>query len=269
MLAFIISLKPKSQSKNWERECDLLKQTLQSLLNQTSSNYKVFVIFSDDPQLQNLSDKVMFIKFPLHFYSVEEIPESTILLPDFGNNKTLLERRWDNTKKKVYGCKIAKEQGCTYIMAVDSDDLMSNKLVAYIDERISQKDIPGFFIPKGFLIHYGKKRMIKINKGMENFNGSTHIIKSDFVSVPDVYTGKWIDCNLFTSHGWIRSRLKKQYDIELEAIPFPAVVYVAHGGNISNVSHQKFKQKLKHLIKLIIRGQFVNRHLREEFSIAK
>ena len=31
--------------------------------------------------------------------------------------------------------------------------------------------------------------------------------------------------------------LKEKYGVELEAIPFPAVIYVAHGGNNSKVNH--------------------------------
>ena len=115
----------------------------------------------------------------------------------------MLERRWDKSKKIFYGCKIAKEEGCTYLMSVDADDLVSNRLVSYIDDRIKENDVPGFYIKKGFLLHTGEKRMIKISEGMQNFNGSTHILKTDYVEIPDFNTGEWMDYNLFTSHGWI------------------------------------------------------------------
>lgn len=267
MLAFILPLKPKSQSKDWKKDCALLDATIHSLLNQQNGNYKIYLVFSDEPQLQSISDKVILVKFPFSFYSFSEIPGSKNILPHFNNDKTMLERRWDKSKKIFYGCKVAKEQDCGYLMSVDADDLISNKLVTYIDNQTQGNDIPGFFVDKGFLYYSGKRRMIKINKGMQNFNGSTHILRAEFVTIPDFINGEWMDYNLFTSHGWILSRLKEKYGIELEAIPFPAVVYVAHGGNISKVSQLNFKEKFKHLIKLIIRAQHINATIEKEFAI--
>ena len=67
MLGFVLPFKPKSQSKNWQKDCALLENTLRSILNQQSENYKIYVVFSDDPQLPITSEKVTFIKFPFPF----------------------------------------------------------------------------------------------------------------------------------------------------------------------------------------------------------
>ncbi|MEO9145212.1 MAG: hypothetical protein ABI237_06600 [Ginsengibacter sp.] len=268
MIAFILPLKPKLQSNNWQKDCVLLEATIRSLLNQEEGSYKIFVVFSDDPQINISSDRLSFIQFPFPFMNTSEINEAKNILPYFGNDTVMLERRWDKSRKIFYGCKMAKEAGCTYLMSVDADDLVSNKLTKYIEQRLKEKELPGFYIDKGFLYNYGNKRMIRIEKDMQNFNGSTHIIKSDFVLIPDFENGKWMDYNLFTSHGWIRQRLKDTHGIELEAIPFPAIIYVAHGGNISNVSRLNFMEKLKHFIKLILRSRKVDETIKKEFSIS-
>lgn len=267
MVAFILPLKPKTQSKNWESDCSLLYSTIKSLLNQRSSNYKIFVVFTDEPTIKNPSQKVIWVKFPYPFISFNDIPDAAIILPHFKNDKIMLERRWDKSKKIFYGCKQAKEQGCTYLMSVDADDLVSNRLLPYIMGRISEENIPGFYISKGYLLRRGAQRMISIDEGMQNFNGSTHILKADYVPIPDFENGTWLDFNLFTSHGWLLSRVKELYGIELEKIPFAAIIYIAHGGNISKVSSKTFSQTVKHFIKLVLKGRAITQHLKNEFAI--
>ena len=244
-----------------------MEATILSLLQQQSRNFNIYVVYSDDPQLNIVSDKLHFIQFPFSFVSFEDIPDSTEMLHYFSNDKIMMERRWDKSRKIFYGCKAAKEGGCTYLMSVDADDLVSNKLVAHIEDRKEERDIPGFYIDKGYLYKNGEKIMIRIDKGMQNFNGSTHIIHTDFITIPDFEKGVWMDFNLFTSHGWVVHRLKEEKGIDLEPIPFPAVIYVAHGGNISKVNQLNIKDRFKQIIKKIIRGQSVNTNLREEFTI--
>lgn len=267
MIAFILPLKPKTQSKNWEKDCSLLQKTIESLLNQRSSNYKIFVVYTDEPLIKNADSKITWVKFPYPFVAFDAIPEASEILPHFNFDKLMLERRWDKSKKIFYGCKQAKEQGCTYFMSVDADDLISNRLVEYVENRMSTDDCPGFYINRGYLLKYGSNRMIRMDDGMQNFNGSTHLLRSDLVPIPDFEKGKWLDYNLFTSHGWVLHRLKESRNVQLEAIPFPAVIYVAHGGNISKVSSLGFKEKIKRWIKLIVRGQNLNQPIRTEFAI--
>lgn len=266
-LGFIIPLKPKSQSNDWDNTCVLLKATITSLLNQTSANFNIYVIFTDDPKIEITSERLTFIHFPFPFVTTPEILKSDNILDLFRNDSVNLERSWDKSKKIFYGCKMAKDDCCEYLMSVDSDDLVSNKLVAYIETEIQKKDTMGFYIEKGYLYRSGNKKMIYVKKDFQNFNGSTHIIKSVFINIPDFEKGVWMDYNLFTSHGWTRHRLKETHGKELKAISFPAVIYVAHGGNISNVSRLTKKEKMKNFIKHIIKGQRIDRNIKEEFSI--
>lgn len=267
MLAFILPLKPKSQSKDWKKDCALLEASIRSLQNQQSGNYRIYVVFSDDPQLKHSFEEVAFISFPFSFRFFDQIPYAAELLSSFDNDKIMMERRWDKSRKIFWGCSVALKDGCDYVMAVDADDLVSGRLVQYIDARTREKDIPGFFIDKGFLYYPRKKRLISIDRHMQNFNGSTHILKADFIKIPDFDTGEWHDYNLFTSHGWLLHRLRETYGIQLEAIPFPAVIYVAHGGNISGVAQLSFKERVKRFIKFMVKGQTMNNSLKKEFMI--
>lgn len=267
MLAFILPFRPKSQSKDWQKDCALLEATIGSLLNQDSDNYKIFVVYSDTPDLPVLSAKVSLVHFDHSFVEFENTPDVDSTLSE--TDKLIVARRWDKCRKIFYGCKKAKEDGCQYIMSVDSDDLISNKLVSYIYKRILETDIPGFYITKGYLYRPPSKRIIRVDKNMQGFNGSTHILRSDLIKIPSFESGGWLDFNLFTSHGWIVSRMKQEHKVDLEPINFPAVIYVAHGGNISNVNPVSILNLLKYFLKLIIRGRWITKELKQEFALQK
>lgn len=267
MLAFIIPLKSKSQSKHWASDCALLEATLLSLLNSKNKNYKIYLIYYDEPILKINDEKIIFIQYDFPFMSFENTPAALETEYRSASDKIIVARRWDKSKKIFLGCKKAKEDGCDYIMAVDADDLLSNKLLSYIDKRLTEKKVSGFYINRGFLYRPASKRMIRVDKNMQEFNGSTHILHADLVTIPDFDSLFYKDFNLFTSHGWIVTRLKSEHNIDLERIPFPAVMYVAHGGNISNVSNLNIKEKIKQQIKLIVRGKWVNKEIKKEFCI--
>lgn len=267
MIGFILPFKPQAQSKNWQKDCALLKATIGSLLRQQSEAYKIYVVYSDKPQLDIDAEKLKLVAFPYPFVTADKINNAKDILHHFKYDNTMLERRWDKSRKIMYGCMAAIEDGCDYVMSVDADDLLSNLLVKYIEERTKETKLPGFYINKGYLYNYGSSRMISINGGMQNFNGSTHILHAGLIKKPDFENGQWIDFNLFTSHGWILYRLKEEAGIVLEPIPFPAVIYVAHGGNISNVSSQKGIGILKHWAKIILRGKHIDSIIRKEFNL--
>jgi len=267
MIGFVLPFKPRSQSKNWEKDCALLEATIGSLLRQQSGDYKIYVVYSDKPGININSDKVMLLAFPYPFVTSDKITSAKEILHHFKHDNIMLERRWDKSRKIMYGCVEAIKDGCDYLMSVDADDLISDQLVKYITERTKEIKLPGFYINKGYLYNYGSSRMISINEGMQNFNGSTHILHASLIKETDFENGQWIDFNLFTSHGWILYRLKEELGIELEPVPFPAVIYVAHGGNISDVSSQKGLKKLKHWAKIILRGKRINNIIKKEFNL--
>ena len=127
--------------------------------------------------------------------------------------------------------------------------------------------MPGFYIEKGYLFKNGSGSLIKINEGMQNYNGSTHILRADLVKIPDFTKGVWIDYNLFTSHGWIISRIKELYGLDMKPIPFPAVIYVAHDNNISKVNPTTLWEGVKYFFKMLLNGKKITEEIKKEFSL--
>ena len=234
----IIPFRPKVSSANWETESQLLRQTLFSVLNQSYKNFKIFVIYTDLPIDPVQDSRISYSYLEGGYQSYEQIGHREKLLQHFQSEK-LVVSRWDKGKKIVFGCQLAKEAGCEYIMPLDSDDLISSRLFAYCAAEAEKKSAMGWYAEKGFLYQQGSRHLIRVPKNMRLVNGSTHILKAQLIQIPHKDSTDWLDFNFFTDHGWIKDRVQESNGAILEPIPFPAVVYVVHKSNISKV-HQEY-----------------------------
>lgn len=265
MIGFILPFKPKKESGNWENDNLLLAQTIHSILSQTNPCFKVYVVYSDLPTVIIDNPKVRYINFSFPFMEYAEVDRANPgeFIP---NTKRLVERRFDKGRKSIYGCHYAKEDGCDYLMLVDADDLISNKLVSYIEGNKNNNTLPGWYVNKGYILNKNSGKILRQRK-MHLFNGSTHILRSDLIDIPDFNDLNWQKYNWFVSHGWTKARIKQIYDLELQPIPFRAVIYVAHQSNISPVLSIVESRRLKNFLKRIIFGLKFSDKIKKEFGI--
>ena len=264
--AVIIPFRSKNESINWTNECFLLKQTILSVLQQQYQNFRIFVVYTDKPDDLVLDQKLNYVHFYHGFQSYDEIVNSGELL-DYFKSKRLVVRRWDKARKIMYGIQLAKEIGCEYSMNLDADDRISFKLLKYMADESLQKKCNGWYIDKGYIYKSLHKYLIHVPSKMYYLNGSCHVIHNKFIDIPDFNSSNWQDYNLFVDHGWIRNRLKNVFNIELNIIPFPAVVYFVHESNISNISSIEYGNSLKNIFKRILRFNRLTYSLRSEFLI--
>lgn len=250
MIGFVLPFKPKKESSDWSNDNRLLQNTITSLLQQKSVEFFAYVVYTDEPENRILHDHVKYIAFPLRFLEYDEIDMGNpgVFVP---NKQRLVERRFDKGRKIIFGCQCAKEDGCSYLMSVDADDLISNKLVEYIEKHNNQDTLAGWYIPKGYVLNSMNKKLYRQYK-MHLFNGSTHILRADLVPIPDFKSLDWQNYNWFVSHGWTKVRLKEQLGVELLPIPFYAVIYVVHHSNISPIFSIIRAKSFRNFIKRLI-----------------
>lgn len=265
MLGIIVPFKPKSQSPNWIRDNELLSNTIRCILNQSSNDFRVYVVYTDIPINIIQNDKIIYLQYPYPFEYYEEIKDADKFFHLF-KRKLFMARFYDKGKKVTFASNIAKKDGCNYLMNVDADDLISSRIVKFVKQNNRNGEVDGWYIPKGYVWVYGSKIILKQNQ-MQNFNGSTHIIREDIIKIPDFSSTDWNDYSLFASHGWIRERLKEHSGKILEPIPFRGAVYVAHENNDSKITDTLSLTNWKGLAKKIIRGRLLTRTIREEFHI--
>lgn len=265
--AVIIPFRPKAESIDWERESKLLQQTIHSVLRQTYTSFKIFVVYTDVPSFIVVDERVEYYEFPYGYKRYLELENRADLFEKFKSEKMVV-RRWDKARKLCYGSKLAKEAGCEYIMAVDADDLVSKHLFRYLSQDAEKKEgQSGWYIETGYLYREGTNYLLKVPKNMRFLNGSTHILHSSLVPIPDFNSLDWLDYSLFTDHGWIKDRVLEYEGAQLKPVPFAGVVYVAHGANISAITKKEFGLSMKAILKRILRTKMLTTSLRSEFNI--
>ncbi len=267
--AIIIPFRPKVESNDWARESDLLQQTIQSVLRQTYDAVKVFVVYTDLPAHVITDQRVEYVLFPYGYQAFDSIENREVLMEKFKRSTKMVVRRWDKARKLTYGSKLAKEAGFDYIMALDADDLLSSRLFPFLSNDATSNDRKGWYMEKGYLYKTHTNYLVKVPKLMRFLNGSSHVLHASLVTIPDFSSIVWEDYNLFTDHGWIKGRMEHDFGVQLTEIPFPGLVYVVHGSNISQVQKKEFSFSIKGIVKRILRGVILTDTLREEFNINK
>lgn len=265
--AIIIPFRPKAESTDWTNECDLLQQTILSVTQQTYTGFKVFVVYTDLPEKLVTDERVEYVLFPYGYQSYEDIETREELFLKFKKSTKMVVRRWDKARKLTYGSKLAKEAGCDYIMALDADDRLSNRFLAYLKKDTEQNERKGWYMETGYLHRQQTNYLMRVPKGMRFLNGSTHVLHADLIKIPDFSSTDWQDYNLFTDHGWVKQRVEDQQGAILHRIPFEALVYIVHNSNISKVYKKEYGLSFKNIVKKIVRGVWLSNKLRKEFGI--
>jgi hypothetical protein len=264
MIGFIVPITPKKYSKDWELANLMLERTVRSICNQTSRNFKLIIVYNDKPEIQFADNNIHYIAYSFPEITISQIEDFDFLSQWF--TVEFAERMMDKSRKITLGCKVAKELGCNYLMAIDSDDMISNKIAQFVKENQNLK-VPGWRISNGYLYNEGSEVVIK-NKQIWAMNGSTHIIRADLVPIPDFATDfKLLSYNLFQQHAYTFQRLIDFHSEKLSELPFPGTVYLIHNNNYSQVHKILSASRIKQFLKLLWSGTFVTKKIKRDFGI--
>lgn len=266
MLGFVVPIKPKVLSKDWAYENLLFERTVRSICSQKNNQFKVFIIYNQKPEINFEHPSIIYIQYPYPPVSIEEIEDYESYVKQY-YNKIYAERMMDKGKKIFFGCKVAKDSNCDYIMAVDSDDLVSNQLAQFVEQN-SKNGCPGWRINMGYIYEEGNFFAIKSDK-IYGINGSTHIIKSDIISIPDFNKNIFWNYNLFEAHGYTWQRIKDYHQQELINIFTCGIIYIVHKNNYSNIKKLTSRISLKNIIKKLLKGKMLSKSLCDEFGLYK
>jgi hypothetical protein len=139
MITFVIPMRSKKASKNWELVQKLFNRTLRSVYHQKDTNFRVIVGYHDMPELFEAYDnRVEFLQMN---YPAPENTEEQML---------------DKYYKKRMLMKRVNELGGGYTMFVDDDDLISNKIAGYVNEDQNQN---GYFVQTGYDHFYWRNKL--------------------------------------------------------------------------------------------------------------
>ena len=251
MLTFLIPLKSKQVSNNWENTTKLFNRTLYSAFNQTCPDFRVLVACHEIPELyRNYDGRVEFIT------SDSPIPKN----PD----EMMLDKGW---KIHLLSMRL-KELGAGYTMALDSDDLVSNRLAEYVKNNPNKN---GFISKYGYVYNEGDDYVQKM-AALYRTCGSCIIVNYSVEDLPvkmpeNFYDGeierKWI---IRKCHRDIPKYLEK-LDRELSILPFPSTIYIRSTGDNHSMLDGG-KMSWKRYIELEFRKKIrISKAITEEFSL--
>src|SRR5262245_7318229 len=111
LIGFIIPLVSREAAADWELVSRLCRRTLGSLLNQTADGWIAVVVGSEPPQYWPTDNRVKFV-------------QADLPLP-----RTIDDRYQDQKLKVKRGMLVLREYDPAFMMRLDADDLVTNKLV--------------------------------------------------------------------------------------------------------------------------------------------
>ena len=264
MLGFVVPFKAKCKSKNWDSDCLLLAATLRSVYNQKNDDYRIFVVYTDYPDGNVKSEKIEFVQFPFPFVTNDELtkieklknPDSTLVID---------ERMFDQGKRILYGCRQARKYGCDFVMSIDADDLVSNRIVSYVQEHATEKI--GWYVDKGYVLRKRSSLLLKVNKNMNHMNASTHIVHIDLVPEVNFESKSASEFSFFSAHGYLKERIRISMGKTLKPLPFFALIYFIHDSNWAGLGTTMNKHWIKTIIKYFLFGKKLNGSVRKEFGL--
>jgi hypothetical protein len=278
-VAFLIPFASRRVKSKWKITCVHLRQTLKSIQNSTSGNYRVVVAGHEAPDFDVGFDSRFYFLALNHSIPRHDIPVVAVRL----DKLTKIAAAWNYAKLTW---------NPNYVMKLDADDFISSRLVAWLDNANGEA---GYLIKYGWLWRSESRYLIQRTEYFDRVCGSCLIVRSDLADkngpfltavegVPlddassrfaasDHYSlvpGSGISTLLLND---THQRYEAQFSYlghKVSSVPFSAVVYRTNNpDSIAAIGRSERRPiyTLRMLIGSIRRTRFITKSLRREFML--
>lgn len=250
MIVFIIPFISKKASKDWNLASQLLQGTLDSLANQSESDYRAIVCCHEIPEIKFKGDEKH-----LEFLQMDYSPSD-----DFFVGKPRRDRWW----KCCAGLRSLSGHDFRYCMAIDADDRIHQNMTAFLNQ---QTGIDAWVVNKGYQVDYTSSRLMKC-KNLSQICGSTVILSPQAARVPkpeipyDLIECFWCAA----SHDGVEEYCETN-NFTLQQLPFHGLQYILnHSLNESNRFRGDFKSAFKNFLKFSVLGSAMPEEIKRDFG---
>ncbi|MBV8900853.1 MAG: glycosyltransferase family 2 protein [Verrucomicrobia bacterium] len=245
MLYFIVPLKSRAASHDWERVSRLCRRTLASLYQQTSPQFRIFLVCTDVPTGLASHARLEIVQ--------ENFP------PPAPNKQAQIA---DKAAKVRRGLIAVRERGGGFVMGVDADDLVHHDLAAL---TAAQPQTNGWMIRSGYSYSEGS-RWLECHNDFHLRCGSSHIIRLAPEELPDDLAGPAENCFVLRhGHHGIAAYLAG-IGRPLGVVPFPGAIYVKMTGE-NNTGPDLSGIGLRATVSKVLRTRPVTPAIRKAFNL--
>lgn len=250
MVGYVIPLRPRARTPDWDRAIVLLRQTLNSILAAREGALKIFVVSHD------LLDLEEYAQSPIRFEQVE------FLLPPVGDyDAGQRDRNWKVTR----GCQLAVEEKMDWVFVCDADDLVSCELNGIIEKSTGYDAV---MTQNGYEVDARDARAFR-RKNIQEICGSTFALRTHHVffnSDPDFMNGLFLCENHKTLENYLLSK-----ELRIREPKRPLIAYLRrHGGNVSDATEEvTLASKIREWLKFGLLGVPFTGQLAENFGYSR
>lgn len=247
--AFVIPLIDRERSRSWPAVLEKLEHTVRSALSQSEKEVIVIVVAGDSITLSITDDRLSIYK------------HKTSKLID----NSFVGKSVDKGRKMYFGLNEAKKRGAEWIMMLDADDLVSDRLVSVcLSKRNLQMD--ALIVDSGY-IEYGDSPLFlhRVPKCFNEVCGSGNIFRSSLVEVdPKVLDdGTFDDFRFLINHQYFKKNCIELLRAKVGLVTFPAVIYRVHN---NNWFARPKAQTITEFLKRFVRAKLFTSAIRTEFG---
>ena len=248
MFAFITCIRHPDSTQNWQHVEALYEKCARSICNQVDKDFILIVVCNKKPEVGFHDEHIIYA-------------ETDLPVPQKVRRFVVMDR----ALKRLIGIKVAHAHQADWLMVIDADDYVSDKLVKNIQSTKLDNTNSGYYINKGYLYDY-QSYLVQRKYGFNTYCGSSLIYKAEHIyPLLDLAHEDWnqlIESNmaniellmdLFGNH--IRSR--KYFENQarpLKEYPYFGAAWVINNGE--NTSKTKGKNS----------GVFPNYALAKEYT---
>lgn len=255
---FCIPLKSKQTASDWLLVENLFNKTIKSIYNQIADDYKILVACHEKPEIHMKVDSR--IEFLLADYEPPKKIDKSI-----DGKVQEHSRMLDKTEKKDMLASRVKEYGGGYVMFMDADDIVSNRLVAYVQ---NDNNVFGYIIKRGYEYSY-KSSKIKYEFLFHRICGSSLILRlseNDLPSDEDIKNRSGMFMKLmWRGHYYVEENAKNLHR-PLKTLPFFAGMYVINTGQNESQIFGNIGWKRKILRKMMPEFR-LSKKIKREFAL--
>lgn len=209
VVTFFVPIFERRRAPNWDIvEANLLR-TVEAVRRQTDNRWRLVVCSQDRPEQTDFDDQVQFLRYPVSHAGKSD-----------KTHKLRFTAR--------YLARNARRDG--YAFFLDGDDIPHPSLVQYI---LEDNNGQGYYLPQGYCFDAASRTLLApLNTDGDEHTfawlcGSSHAVRFD----TRYDASQTVHISLRGDHMKARQNLKERVGLNLQPVPFPAMIYIVNHGS--------------------------------------